>query len=230
MTMSKNKTVTATFTLTYTLTVNESGTGSGTVMSSPTGINCQSAYCSASFPSGTQVTLTATPNSGYIFTGWSGVCTGTGTCTLTMNQNQNVTATFQPAPCQPQPLPSGVTVIYPGPTGCIWPNSVVVTTADQTCRLQETSGWFGVEDLTSPWPYPGWYPAQCPGGASSWYLALQSDGNFVFYCDSKAVWATGTQGNSGAFLGLVHLAGQWCVLEVWSSSNSLLWISPYNPY
>jgi len=42
------------------LTVTRAGTGSGTVTSSPAKIDC-GATCSASFPSGTVVSLTATP-------------------------------------------------------------------------------------------------------------------------------------------------------------------------
>ncbi|MFA4937086.1 MAG: CARDB domain-containing protein [Patescibacteria group bacterium] len=75
----------------YTLTVAK--TGSGTVTSSPVEINCGST-CSAIYTSGVAVTLTATPASGFVFSGWGGVCSGTGSCTLTMNSNKNVTATF----------------------------------------------------------------------------------------------------------------------------------------
>ena len=50
--------------------------------------------CGASFGSGTQVTLTATPQSGYVFAGWSGACSGTGSCVVTMSMAENVTATF----------------------------------------------------------------------------------------------------------------------------------------
>lgn len=79
---------------TYTLTVSRAGDGSGTVISSPTGINC-GADCTAPYNSGTLVTLTATPASGSIFTGWSGgVCSGTGSCTVTMDTAKSVTATF----------------------------------------------------------------------------------------------------------------------------------------
>ena len=38
--------------------------------------------------------LTATPDAGSVFTGWTGDCTGTGTCTLTMSADHTVTATF----------------------------------------------------------------------------------------------------------------------------------------
>jgi uncharacterized protein (TIGR03437 family) len=75
-----------------TLTITTSGTGSGTVSSSPAGTSCGSGCLS--FAAGTVVTLTATPNTGSTFAGWSGACAGTGTCILTMTDNKTVTATF----------------------------------------------------------------------------------------------------------------------------------------
>src|SRR5437870_4029868 len=78
----------------FTLTVIKAGTGSGTVTSTPAGINCGTS-CSASYPSGTIVTLTATPSTGSTFAGWSGSCTTTSTtCTVTMSGARSVTATF----------------------------------------------------------------------------------------------------------------------------------------
>ena len=71
----------------------ESGTGGGTVTSVPAGIDCN-AKCSASFPGGAKVTVTATPNSTSNFTGWSGACSGTGPCSITMKAAMSVTATF----------------------------------------------------------------------------------------------------------------------------------------
>jgi hypothetical protein len=86
--------VTATFNALYTLTVTKSGDGGGTVTSSPSGINCGST-CSYQFVSGTNVTLTATPDLSSLFNGWSGDATGTNsTVTVTMNSNKNVTAIF----------------------------------------------------------------------------------------------------------------------------------------
>jgi hypothetical protein len=69
----------------YTLTVAYAGTGTGTVSLTPPG---------GTYAPGTVVTLTATPNTGSTFAGWSGACSGTGTCTVTMNSNLSVTATF----------------------------------------------------------------------------------------------------------------------------------------
>jgi hypothetical protein len=75
------------------LTISKEGTGSGTVTSTPAGIDCGSA-CSASFPAGSGVTLTASAAEGSTFAGWSGACTGTGTCTVTVDGATAVTATF----------------------------------------------------------------------------------------------------------------------------------------
>lgn len=70
---------------TYTLTVTTSG--SGTVTRSPN---------LTSYPVGTSVTLTANPASDYVFSGWSGACTGVSACSVTMNGNMSVNATFSP--------------------------------------------------------------------------------------------------------------------------------------
>ncbi len=78
---------------TQTLTVATSGNGSGAVSSKPAGISC-GATCSHTYITGTTVTLTATPASGSVFSGWSGACSGTGGCSVTMSQAQSVSATF----------------------------------------------------------------------------------------------------------------------------------------
>ncbi len=78
------------------ISVVAAGTGSGTVSSTPAGISCGQT-CSASFAAGTAVTLTATPNAGSTFAGWSGGCSGTGTCSLMASSNTSVTATFSTA-------------------------------------------------------------------------------------------------------------------------------------
>ena len=63
------------------------------MLSNVAGINCGSS-CSATYNSGTSVTLTATAGGGYVFSGWSGVCSGTGSCVVTMTQARSVTAIF----------------------------------------------------------------------------------------------------------------------------------------
>jgi phospholipase C len=76
------------------LAVNSAGSGAGTLTSSPAGIDCPGS-CTASFAKGTAVVLTATPDSGSTFLGWSGPCTGTATCNLTLGANTTATATFE---------------------------------------------------------------------------------------------------------------------------------------
>jgi hypothetical protein len=80
----------------HTLTVTKSTTGSGTVTSSPAGIGCGSS-CSSLFSAGSPVTLTATPDPGSVFLGWSGDCSGSS-CGLTMDSNKAVTAGFDGQP------------------------------------------------------------------------------------------------------------------------------------
>jgi Divergent InlB B-repeat domain/FG-GAP repeat len=79
----------------FTLTVSDNG--AGTISSSRSNVDCQT-ECSSSYLGGTRVALTATPQSGYVFAGWSGACSGTGSCVVTMSMAENVTATFAPAP------------------------------------------------------------------------------------------------------------------------------------
>ena len=90
---------TATFTLipaaSYPVAVGKNG--EGTVASAPGGIDCGSS-CSASFDTGSSVTLSATPAAGWTFGGWSGACSGTGSCGLTIDGPKSVTATFSPPP------------------------------------------------------------------------------------------------------------------------------------
>jgi Ca2+-binding RTX toxin-like protein len=78
-----------------TLTVNR--TGNGRVVSSPAGIDC-GATCAADFVSGATVTLTATPDAGWTFQGWTGACSGTGACVVTMDTAKTVGADFLPPP------------------------------------------------------------------------------------------------------------------------------------
>src|SRR5205807_235162 len=79
----------------FGLAVSKTGTGDGTVTSADGRIDCGT-RCTASYPGGTTVTLTATPSQGSVFVGWSG-CDGVSgaTCTVTLGSGpKSVTATY----------------------------------------------------------------------------------------------------------------------------------------
>ena len=82
----------------YTLSTNVAG--NGTITKNPD---------QAQYASGTVVQLTATPNTGYVFAGWSGDLSGSANpTTITMNGDKVVTATFTlPPPAQPLPIQVG---------------------------------------------------------------------------------------------------------------------------
>jgi hypothetical protein len=116
ITMDGPKSVTATFiqtaAQTYPLAVAK--TGDGSVTSIPPGIECGSA-CSASFPAGVTVTLTAAPAAGQSFAGWTGACSGSApSCTVTMNGPKTVSAAFGQQPAPPQTFPLAVSTTGSG--------------------------------------------------------------------------------------------------------------------
>jgi hypothetical protein len=77
-----------------TTTLSVSLVGSGSVTSSPNGIFCTTSTCSASYGTGSTITLIATPDKKWNFDGWSGACSGTGECVVRLSTNQSVKATF----------------------------------------------------------------------------------------------------------------------------------------
>ncbi len=84
-------------TILATLTVTSTGTGSGTVTSSHGGIDCGT-DCSQDYSYRTSVTLTAIPNTGSYFAGWS----GDPDCAdgiVTMNANKTCIAIFMGIDC-----------------------------------------------------------------------------------------------------------------------------------
>jgi Divergent InlB B-repeat domain len=88
------RTVTVVF-ASFTLTVKKTGVGTGSITSDVGGINC-SPTCSAAYPAGTTVTLTATPAAGSSFVSFTGCTAGPGnTCTVVMTSAKTVSAAFQ---------------------------------------------------------------------------------------------------------------------------------------
>ena len=142
----------------FTLSVNK--TGSGTITSSDGGINC-GATCSASYNSGTTVTLTATPAAGSTFAGWSGCDTVLGTtCSVTMSTARAVTAsfslkTFTLSVNKTGILSSGTVTSSDGRINCgatcsasYTSGSTVVLTATPTGFFSIFTGWSGCDTVS----------------------------------------------------------------------------------
>jgi Divergent InlB B-repeat domain len=81
------------------LGVSLTGSGYGTVLAQ--GISCPPS-CGASYTTGSQVVLTATPAAGSSFAGWTGDCSGFGQCTVLMDAPRALTATFTAANVGPR--------------------------------------------------------------------------------------------------------------------------------
>ena len=92
--MTAARSVSAIFTFnTYALSASK--TGNGTITSSPAGINCGT-DCSELYNYGTRVTLTATPDPGWVLSTWGGRCLGsiTLTCTVIVDEAKSVSVSF----------------------------------------------------------------------------------------------------------------------------------------
>lgn len=77
----------------YAVLVTKAETGTGSVADSLGKLTCGD-DCSGVYDLNTPVTLTAAPEPGSSFAGWSGACSGTGNCELSVTGILAVTATF----------------------------------------------------------------------------------------------------------------------------------------
>ena len=163
--VSTTATITANFNLPapspFTVTVSKNGTGAGTVASSPAGITCGAA-CTATYPGGTRVTLTATADAGSVFTGWSGGgCAGAGTCVVPTTNT--VTATFTVIPPQQITVTvnkdgtgSGTVTSSPAGIDCggdctgTYPGGTTVTLTPKPTAESVFAGWSGGCTGTDP--------------------------------------------------------------------------------
>jgi phospholipase C len=124
----------------YKLTVTAPPAGEGTITSSPAGINCPGT-CSASFAKDTKVTLTAKAGGNYLFTGWSGACTGTN-CTITITAAATVAAAFVAEEGVSVAIAgTGTGTVTSSPAGINCPTTCTATFPDKTqVTLTETPG------------------------------------------------------------------------------------------
>jgi uncharacterized repeat protein (TIGR02543 family) len=122
----------------YTLTTSVAPSGSGSITANPS---------QPSYPAGSQVVLTASPNTGFSFSGWSGGAGGTvNPLTVTMTGNLSISANFTPLPGSLAVTPATGLSATGAPGGPFTPSSAAYT-------LQNTGNsaitWSAVQ--TQPW-------------------------------------------------------------------------------
>jgi len=100
----------------YSIAVSASGTGTGTVTDDWAKIDCGD-DCTGAYDLNTLVTLTAVPDPGMSFSGWSGACTGTDPCVVTVDGAESVDASFTVLPADlVVTKDDGETSVAPGET------------------------------------------------------------------------------------------------------------------
>ncbi|HEX8919156.1 MAG TPA: hypothetical protein VF898_11690, partial [Chloroflexota bacterium] len=123
-------------------------TGNGTISSDPAGIRC-GPTCSAEYDYSTPVSLTAIPDAGWTFTGWSGGgCTGTGTCSVTVTGNTSVTANFSQ---------NHYTLTVSSAHGA------VTKTPDQATHIYGDVVQLSMGTVDAGWTFTGWSGGGCAG-------------------------------------------------------------------
>ncbi|MBF0457763.1 MAG: S8 family serine peptidase [Nitrospirae bacterium] len=146
----------------YSLSVTKSGTGSGTVTASSGTLSWSGSTGTASYTSGTSVTLTAAATSGSSFSSWSGCDSTSGSqCTITMSAAKSVTVTF---------------------TSSIMPDSDAAAAAFNAIYSQYAS-WFGSTSgsIQTGTSWVAYYQLYTNGA----YLVTGTDGNLYVYYNGQ---------------------------------------------
>jgi len=152
---------------TVQLSVQDTGVGQGLISSNPAGIDCGKT-CSASFPEGTQVTLSASPVGNSVFAGWVGACSGLSACKMTLTQNASVSATFNANPTL------AVTLSGPG-QGSVASNPSGIN-CGRTCSASFSAG---TQVTLTETPavnssFAGWTGGGCSGTSPSCTITLSA--------------------------------------------------------
>ena len=153
---------------------------SGEIVGSPAGIDCtnNTGNCSASFPSGTSVTLSPAPDTGQPgshLSAWSGDCTGSANCVLDMTSDKEVTGNFVPDPQLTVMITgtgSGTVISNPAAVDCEVPLTLT-TTCVATFPLGSSVTL--TASAASGSSFSGWSGGGCSGTGSTCQLTSNAD-------------------------------------------------------
>lgn len=173
----------------YRLTVTK--TGSGTVTT--TGFDCPGTTtpCSGQYDSGTPLTLTGTPSTGYQAVVWGGDCSSSGT--VTMNADKTCTATFAPVVPQTHLLTvtktgDGRGTVTSSPAGISCGGDCTENYANDTQVTLTASASFGSQ-------FAGWSGAGCSGTGAcvvTMSAAKTVNAEFMVVAPPDSITVTGT--------------------------------------
>ena len=172
-------------TATYTLSVAVSPSGAGSV--SPSG---------GQYESGAQVTLTASPASGYIIDHWGGSASGTAsTITITMDSDKQITAYFGP-----EVTPEFLDVSPSEVIGAIYRNSLTSQQRQDISKDYEGKRvrWTGkLGEIWSVDTYPG-FPALGSGtNDPNWHYDLEEESIIASFDAGNVETETGSFTRTG---------------------------------
>ena len=171
-------------------------------------------------------TLTATPSTGYSFTGWSGACSGTGRCTLLMTSDKNVTATFTPLP--PVTLTVNVT---PNANGTVTssPSGISCSSSNCTASFPNSSNVTLSQTPASGYAFTGWSGA-CSGTGSSCVVSMTAARTVTAnYAPLEALTVNVTPSASGTVTSSpsgISCTGGNCTAQFAQNTNVTLTSSP----
>jgi hypothetical protein len=193
--------------------------GKGRITSSPSGIDCDSATCSADFPGGTSVTLTAAPDAGFQFDSWGGACTGAAGCAVSLANDAAVFANFiAQAPPPPSQVHLVATVTGPGTVGGAGLNCGEATS---TCDVTVAGGTAVTLTATAAGAtrFFGWGGA-CAGNSTTCQLTLNADTKVTAEFQSEVLVLAA---NDGTNLTAVALNSTRVFWPRWTSGGSAIW-------
>lgn len=158
----------------YRLTVKK--LGQGTVVSNPLGIDCGES-CMSDYMEGSEITLTAAPETDHKFAGWTGACEGTSSCIIRMDSAKDVTALFIARPSSPSEVNAiagnqKATVTWKASQGDVSEYSVTSRQVDsgvltnQKCGTSSTTTGCEITSLENGKKYGFIVSADGPGGIS----------------------------------------------------------------